>query len=106
MAEAKEMDGKPAVPDGVTVIVLLDNHAMGTESDFDRSGYGGFTLRESQERRARHGAWTGAIRSCCHPHVADALVGAVRTQEISQLLRAQSGWREHVIVHGHGGEDE
>lgn len=93
---------KPAVPDGVTVVVLLDNSAMGTASDFEPQAYGGMSLRESQEHRARNGAWAAAFHACCHPHIASALADNMRASTAAGYLRNVHGWREHVIVHGHG----
>ena len=54
MSDNTENADKPATPDGVTVVILLENSAMGSASDFERQSYGGISLRDSQEMRARN----------------------------------------------------
>lgn len=97
---------KPTVPDGVTVIVLADNRAIGTASDFEPGSSAGWHPREAQERRARDAAWARAFKATCRTEVADCIG---RSANIERSLRASlgrhHGWRECVIVHGHDGEE-
>ena len=98
---------KAAVPAGVTVLVT-DSHGrqIGVGSDFERQGPGGFTLKEAQEMRAKNAAWWDAFARTCRSEVANVInQGGYSMESLRHKLKDQHGWREHVIVHGHGESD-
>lgn len=94
------------VPDGVTVIIMLNDRVMASGSDFDKSIPGGWTPRDFQELRARKRAWANALNATCHPEVAAAIDGTRDAVTVGRALVNQYGWSEHVIVHGHEEGDD
>ena len=102
--------GFTPLPLGVTVLVTdSTGRQVGVGSDFEALAPGGWSLREAQERRARTAAWWNAMDRTCRTEVAQAInQGGVMfdaSRAIRHRLMEQSGWREHVIVHGHGEDD-
>ena len=98
-------DQKPAIPLGVTVLVTDQRgDQVGAASDF-LGDPGSQRFRELQEARANAAAWWEAFDRTCRKEVATAInQGGLTFDDLRRKLMDQ-GWREHVIVHGHG-EDE
>ena len=100
-------EGKPATPDGVTVLVIADHRPIGVGSCFENGHPGGYTLREAQEHRARNAAWWEVFDRTCRTEVANVInQGGIAFDVLRDKLKDQHGWREHVIAHGHGEERE
>lgn len=97
------MPADDSAPPGVTVLICdAEGRSMGCASDFDRTTPGGFSLRETQEIRARDRAWRDVLVNCCHGDIAGVVAQSYSAREAVRtgLLRSK-GWREHMIAHGH-----
>jgi len=93
-----EMTGES--PAGVVgVYVDREGRVIASVSDFDQSGYGGFTLLESQERRAKPKLERAVVDAYCSHVVFNALDAYDFTEIVSKL----SGMMTFIPV-GHGRE--
>ncbi len=84
-----------SAPKGAYVVTISPRgDVMGTAADFDASGYGGFTLEESQKIRARKRAHWDTVKRLCSALVTDCL----DEYEVEQIWAAmvRKGWKEHV----------
>jgi hypothetical protein len=84
----------------VAVLVGPDGRAVASASDFDLSGYGGYSLEEGQTHR---------IRDAIAHRVAEAMASSDFTKNMSTYERrkvveamiAKDGYRLHIIPIGH-----
>lgn len=88
-------------PQGV-VGVLTDDRGMvwASVSDFDRSGYGGFSLAESQRVRVKD----ALAREFVHKACADVVLKALETYDCRRIvdkLIASQGFKQHLVEVGH-----
>ncbi len=84
-----------SAPKGVYVVTISPRgDVMGTAADFDASGYGGFTLEESQKIRARKRVQRDTVKRLCSALVTDCL----DEYELERIwaAMARKGWKEHV----------
>ena len=88
------------MPPGVVAVFISDGRVVAHAAEFNRSTYGGFTLRESQEVRARASLAHAVVRECCSRLISDNL----GTYECEQLLARLPG-KTHLIQIGHGDKD-
>lgn len=91
-------------PQGV-VAVLTDHtgNVIASVSDFDRSGYGGFTLRQAQEMRVKEQLAFAVVRAYC----SDAILGVFERSECGEFVRRlvrQKGFTQTIIPVGHPDE--
>ena len=100
------MTDQPTIPQGVLVIVHWpDGDVLASISDFDRSGYGGFTLFEAQRMRAKDAAKREAIRKLCHDDVAFS-IDSYRASEIIADLINKKGYSLTVVPIGYPADVE
>jgi len=86
-------------PAGVVAIYTdPDGIVIESVADFDRSGYGGFTLLQGQEMRARRELAYAVMRAYCSDRVWDALKDRA-TDMLSRLERG--GGMVTLISIGH-----
>lgn len=72
-------------PAGVIGIALYPNgHELASVSDFNLSGYGGFTLHESQEQRVKDKLAREVIRAMC----ADAVYEVIENCDCRKIWNA------------------
>lgn len=84
-----------AKPTGVVAVLLFpDGRSLCSASDFDTSGYGGFTLHESQEHRAKAAIAREVVGKLCSDDVVKALDTAecdLIIAPVDQDARIQAG---------------
>lgn len=81
--------------DGVVMLLVgPDGHVWASVSDFDRSGYGGISLAQAQEIRARRALAYEYLQSVAHPHIADAVDGMGAERIVGEVCRKHG----HKIV--------
>jgi hypothetical protein len=84
----------------VVVLIAPDGRMVVSVSDFNRSGYGGFTLQEAQTMRAKEALARTAIRAFCNDDLAD-VIDRYRAEEIIRALCDKKKYRVEMIVIGH-----
>jgi hypothetical protein len=95
MAEKKETPAK-----GVVVVITWPTGEVAVNAaDFDRSGYGGYTMQEAQSYRARNAAKRKLFQDLCHPDVPKAMT----EYDVDRLWTAmeKNGYKMTVIAVGH-----
>jgi hypothetical protein len=72
-------------------------------SDFDRSGYGGFSLAEGQRHRCRNKLARAVVQETCSFAISDAL----ELYDCGQIIERMEhkGYRAHTVYIGHETED-
>lgn len=92
-------------PAGVLAI-LTDEHGRvaAAVADFDRSGYGGFTLARAQEIRVRTAAAMAMVKAYASPALTRA-ISAHDCDRIMERLCREHGYRLTVKAIGHSPED-
>lgn len=91
-------------PQGV-VAILTDptGHVIASVTDFDRSGYGGCTLREAQEMRVKQQLAFAVMRAYC----SEAILGVFDNYQCAEVLNRlvrQKGYTKTIIAVGHADE--
>ena len=88
--------------------VMLCTDPQGNEiatiTDFERSGYGGFTLKEAQRIRCKRQIARAVIDRYASPVIAENMAEYHRDSLLQSLLK--KGWRIHEIYIGYEGESE
>lgn len=92
-------------PQGVT-LVLIDTkgRVRAHASDFERSGYGGFSLLEAQKLRCRRALAREFVTGGCHPDIAGALDN-YDAEKVVQALVNNKSWVTTEIIIGHQDEE-
>lgn len=92
-------------PKGV-VATFTDStgHVVASVSDFDRSGYGGYSLQEAQRFRVRRKLAHAVVNAYCSPVIVKALSEFDCAEIINKLTREQ-GFTETIIPIGYDGGD-
>jgi hypothetical protein len=75
-------------------------HVVASVSDFDRSGYGGFTLQEAQRYRVRRKLAYAVLNAYCSPVIVKAL-SEYDCRAIIDKLTRESGFTETIIPIGY-----
>lgn len=84
-------------PSGVIAIITFpDGHALANAADFDRSGYGGFTLLEAQTIRVKSAVKREAVRRLCHSDV-PACLDSYEVERLVDSLISKKGYRLTII---------
>lgn len=95
----------PATPKGVVAVLTgPDGSAYSSLSDFDASGYGGFTLREAQELRLKHAIARDLVNGCCAGFIAKAM-DAMDCDRVLRKLTSDHGFTLTFIPIGHDDEE-
>jgi hypothetical protein len=85
----------------VMLVISKSGTVLASVSDFDTSGYGGFTLEEAQTIRANRALAYEYLRAVAHPHLAEA----VRPMDAERILKDvcdKHGYKIIKRVIGHG----
>lgn len=81
------------IPSGVVMICTdKDGREVATVHDFDRSGYGGFTLQRSQEIRCKDRLALAVINRYASPIIGQAMCKWHR-DELLQTLQRDHGYK-------------
>lgn len=89
----------------VVVLISPRGDAVATVSDFDRGGYGGFSLYQSQMIRAERALAYEMLRAFCNPIIAQ-VTQEYRAKEIMQEMCRNHGYKVTVIPVGHKDKKE
>ncbi len=92
-ATVSEMEGV------VAIFVCKLGHVIETCADFDKSGYGGFTLREAQKIRAKRGLIGKVVRAYCSPNLTDNIEEYTYERIFNDLV--SNGAKVHFEYIGH-----
>lgn len=85
------------IPSGVIIMCIdASGREIATVHDFDRSGYGGFTLQRSQEIRAKDRLATAVIDAYANPIIARCMSNWHRDELLKSMCR-DHGYRLHTI---------
>lgn len=91
----------PADPLGYAVLLIdPDGHVIAETTDFERSGYGGFTLKQAQRIRCNDQLWRAALDRLCSPIISKA-AGSYHGPAIIEEMVRKHGYRIHEIAIGH-----
>ena len=85
------------IPSGV-VMVCVDaaGREIATVHDFDRSGYGGFTLQRSQEIRCKNRLARAVIDAYSNPIIAQCMSEWHRDELLKKLI-SDHGYKVHTV---------
>jgi len=84
----------------VAVLSAPDGRFTVSATDFQKSTPGGFTLRQSQERRAEETLARKLVEETCSPFIAKALQG-YDAERLLQRLVMDQGFSMSIIPVGH-----
>ena len=95
------MTDRTPSPQGVILLLLWpDGSVLAQTSDFDRSGYGGFTVQQAQSIRCKDRLWRVALDRLANPIVAQA-AGSYHGPAIIEEMCRKHGFRTHEIAIGY-----
>lgn len=82
---------------GVVAIMTDDKGSViATATDFDRSGYGGYSLAEAQEMRAKDAVGFATINALC----SDVVVSVMDRYEVDKIMQAlirKKNWKRTIL---------
>ncbi|HEY8604689.1 hypothetical protein [Tsuneonella suprasediminis] len=85
------------IPSGVVMICVDDTgREIATVHDFDRSGYGGFTLQRSQEIRCKNRLARAVIDRYSNP-IISATMSEWHRDELLKNLISKHGYKVHTV---------
>ena len=87
-------EGRAAARGVVAVLTSQQHGVVVSVSDFDESGYGGFTLREAQEHRARRGLAFAMVRAYC----SNVILDVMDPYDCEQMLRKLERKGSHKVT--------
>lgn len=94
------------IPTGVVMICTDESgREIASVHDFDRSGYGGFTLQRSQEIRCKDRLARAVIDRYANPIIADAM-DAYQQKSLLDSLERNHGHKIHTIYLPQENEDD
>ena len=89
------MAGSETTARGVVAVLTSQEHGVVVSvSDFDESGYGGFTLREAQEIRARRNLAYAMVRAYC----SNVILDVMEPYDCEQMLRKLEHKGSHKVT--------
>lgn len=90
-----------SAPKGVVSVLMdKDGRVIASSSDFERHGYGGFSLEESQRRRSRGILAQDMVRELCGPIIRQVVTSYDATEMMDALCR-HHGFTVAVVTIGH-----
>lgn len=94
-----------ALPQGIVMLLTWpDGSALAEVSDFDRSGYGGFSLHQAQRLRCKDRIGRAALDRLANPIVGECME-RYHVDAWLQKLTRDKGFKLHEIAIGYA-EDE
>lgn len=97
MSEAKE---DPNVVGVVGLFIAPNGHVVAEVTDFERAGYGGFTLEEAQRIRCKRALSREVVGRFAGEPLAKA-IDQHRAEDITDNMVRDQGYRKHFISIGH-----
>lgn len=99
------MTGENA-PKGVIALLIGPNgHVWASAPDFDRSGYGGFSMAQGQELRAKRALAYQYLRAIAHPALAKS-ISPYGAERIVQDVCRECGYKVVIVAIGYDTEKE
>lgn len=90
-------------PSGVVALFISkDGRVLANASDFNSSGYGGFSLRQAQEIRVKHSLAHEVMEKLSSPLICEA-IDTYDAQKIMDSMCSRCGCRVEMVAVGHGG---
>lgn len=84
----------------VAILTGPDGYVWATVTDFDRSGYGGFSMQEAQEYRAKRALAWEFVRKAC----SDVIVKAMDEYQCDRIISnvcSQQGFTRTILPIGY-----
>lgn len=84
----------------VAILTGPDGHVWATATEFDRSGYGGFSLQEAQELRVKRALAWEFVRKAC----SDVIVRALDEYQCDRIINnvcSQQGFTRTILPIDH-----
>jgi len=101
MTEIKKLNNGKEVPCGVVAILIgKDGRCIASASDFNQSGYGGFSLYDSQKMRAKRALAYEAMRALSSPAIYD-VVDTYDYEKIMDAMCSRGGCRVETVAVWH-----
>ena len=95
-------DNGKALPGVVAIYTSKEGAVIASVSDFDRSGYGGFSLLEGQTMRAKRALSHAVIHAYC----SEVLSRVMETYDCERLLDRMVRDGAHITIVPVGQKDE
>ena len=92
--------GEPKVCGVVGLLIGPSGHVWAEATDFNRSGYGGFSLQRSQEIRVESALARAFVRNTC----ADVVVASLDNYDCQQIVSKLKGFKTKLVAVGHDEE--
>lgn len=89
----------------VGILTSADGHVMASATDFERQGYGGFSLQEAQRIRVKNALGRELVRNLCHPDIPKAM-DSYECQSLLDRLTRNHGYSATYIPIGHKPEQD
>jgi hypothetical protein len=90
----------PSPPGVVALFIGKDGRVIASVSDFDTSGYGGFTLQQAQEMRVKRSLAHEVLDKLSSPLICEA-VDTYDAQKIMDSMCSRCGCRVEIVAVGH-----
>lgn len=88
-------------PSGVVAVFIgKDGRVIASVSDFNTSGYGGFSLRQAQEMRVKRSLAHEVLKALSSPLICEA-IDAYDAEKIVNSMCSRCGCRVEVVAVGH-----
>ena len=84
----------------VAILTGPDGYVWASVTDFDRQSYGGYTLQDAQEMRAKKQLAYEFMRATCSDIVL-SVIESYRCEEIVTDLIRQKGFKRTILKVGH-----
>lgn len=98
--------GEEPNPSGVVgLFIAPDGHVVAEVTDFERAGYGGFSLEEAQKIRCRKALNREIISMFSSPALSDH-VSEYYAEGIVREMIERGGYRKHFVTIGHGAAED
>lgn len=92
---------EPQISGVVAVFISPDGRVVAEVTDFERSGYGGFTLEEAQRIRCKRALNRAVVSRFASDPLANAISEYSAESIVSEMVD-KGGYRKHFITIGHG----
>lgn len=87
----------------VAVLIKPEGQVVAEATDFSQVKFSGYTLRESQERRAKHALVQDYFAQMCPADLADCIKLQSKVEIVRKLIN-QKDYRQHVFAVNHDQE--
>ncbi len=85
-------------PSGIVVLITDSvGREMAHAGDFDRAGYGGFTLADAQTMRAKAAALRDLMHRLANEDLANAIISSHTIERVYEEMARKAGFRMHIV---------